>query len=91
MTTKQIIDQMEKEFDEKFVVECPTGINKGRAVLNPIFPEPVMSFFHSYTRTLLESFGEEIIGRDRDEVIGNETYINTIIEIQLRAEQRLKV
>ena len=60
MTTKDILNQMEKEFDEKFVVECPTGINKGRAVLNPIFPEPVMSFFHSYTRTLLESFGEEV-------------------------------
>lgn len=98
MTTKQIIDQMEKEFDEKFWHEealethqpCEYLLNNEDGKCNCQIKD-IKKFIHSYTRTLLESFGEEIIGRDRDEVIGNETYINTIIENQLRAEQRLKV
>ena len=79
MTTAEIIKQMEKELYE-FIASSP-----------PNYPSVWKSLIRSRLRTLLESFGEEIIGRDRDEVIGNETYINTIIENQLRAEQRLKV
>lgn len=61
MTIQQIIDEQMREFDKKFVVECPTGLNKGKEVLNPMFPEPIKSFLSSYTRKLIEALGEEIM------------------------------
>ena len=94
MTTKDIIENMEKSFDERFPGDVATMEEDGihaRITSSLYNRDRLKSFMREYTRTLLESFGEEIIGRDRDEVIGNETYINTIIENQLRAEQRLKV
>lgn len=94
MTTAEIIKQMEKSFDERFPGDVATMEEDGihaRITSSLYNRDRLKSFMREYTRTLLESFGEEIIGRDRDEVIGNETYINTIIENQLRAEQRLKV
>lgn len=92
MTTAEIIKQMEKEFDEEFVVFCPTGKYKGREVLNPIFPEPVISFIRSYTRTLLESFGEEVIGKEdtaTPDGLGDQMAV--LSKNVLRLEQRLKV
>lgn len=94
MTTKDIIENMEKSFDERFPGDVATMEEDGihaRITSSLYNRDRLKSFMREYTRTLLESFGEEIIGRDRDEVIGNETYINTIIENQLRAEQRLKM
>lgn len=81
---------MEKEFDDEFPCLMHFLPNKKSWGYSEV-GDDVKSFMNKSIRTLLESFGEEIVGRDRDEVIGNETYINTIIENQLRAEQRLKM
>lgn len=62
MKIQQLIEEQMREFDKKFVVECPTGLNKGKEVLNPMFPEPIKSFLSSYGRKLIEAVGEEITG-----------------------------
>lgn len=52
MTTKQILDEMEKEFDEKFV--RPDGeIDE--------YADDVKSFIHSFSRKLIESLAEEMM------------------------------
>lgn len=63
MTTKQILDEMEKGFDEQIYCKgemckwckglgtCGSGVN----------PDNAKSFIHSYTRKLIESLAEEII------------------------------
>jgi len=61
MKIQQLIEEQMREFDKKFVVECPTGLNKGKEVLNPMFPEPIKSFLSSYGRKLIEAVGEEIM------------------------------
>ena len=67
MTTKDILNQMEKEFDEKFWHEealeihqpCEYLLNNEDGKCNCQIKD-IKKFIHSYTRTLLESFGEEV-------------------------------
>lgn len=59
MTTKDILNQMEKSFDEKFPEMW--GSNDGREGYDTDIKETVIDFFSSNLRTLLESFGEEIM------------------------------
>lgn len=54
-------DQVDKEFDGKFVVECPTGKNKGKMVLNPIYPEKILDFIHSLRQSDRNTLIEEIV------------------------------
>lgn len=90
MKTKQIIEEMEKEFDDKF--KSREGEETAYAQGWILLPDDIKSFISSYTRTLLESFGEEIIGED--DAIPSE-YVPGFevdsIRDELRAEQRLKV
>ena len=84
---------MEKEFDEKFPCLMHFLPNKKSWGYSEV-GDDVKSFIYSYTRTLLESFGEEIIGKDdKDEgdwksIYGkDEQYRRNSI----RDRQRLKV
>lgn len=61
MTIKQTIDQMEKEFDELFVGE-KSYPRKG------LYTERIRVFYKDFFRTLLESFGEEIINKLEEDV-----------------------
>lgn len=94
MTTKQIIDQMEKEFDEKFPGDVVTMEEDGthaRITSSLYNRDSIKDFINKSIRTLLESFGEEIIGED--DAIPSE-YVPGFevdsIRDELRAEQRLK-
>lgn len=68
MTTKDILNQMEKEFDEKFWHEealethqpCEYLLNNEDGKCNCQIKD-IKKFIRSYTRTLLEGFGEEMI------------------------------
>lgn len=58
MNTKQIIHEVEKEFDEKFTCGGITGtvaFRKGKDR-----PYEIKKFIHSYTRKLIESVAEEM-------------------------------
>lgn len=59
MTTKQIIQEMEKEFDERFTMQLSKELT---AVTPWATLSEIRAFIKKRTRTLLESFGEEIIG-----------------------------
>ena len=63
MTTKDILNQMEKEFDELTYEEALSSTKTFTMPLQLKDEEEkaIKSFIHSYTRTLLESFGEEIM------------------------------
>ena len=119
MKINQIVDEQMKEFDEKFVLDLTevffgkreklreqgweVGDNGSKILKQSLTPDQVKSFIHSYTRKLIESVAEEIIGEDeteagqiaRDEKLGVQTYYvitaNMKRRNQLRAEQRLKV
>ena len=110
-STKQITEEMEKQFD--CMNERTAGcICKGKMYeqvdcgVHGIYAVKAKSFIHSYTRTLLESFGEEIIGEDEKEnrtlKQGIDYDIHKLLDFgleiariggknNLRAEQRLKV
>lgn len=85
MTTNDILKQMEKEFYDNFV-----SVN---GVLDCHIDE-VIEFGNKFIRTLLESFGEEIIGDDL--LFGHGRMLHFSDEDaesreKLRDEQRLKV
>lgn len=78
MTTNKIIDEMEKELMAQ-MVEGDMDY-KGVSIL-----------IHSYTRKLIKSVAEEIIGDDEDEALDDYELRERESKNQLRAEQRLKV
>lgn len=94
MNTKQIIDEMEKELMAQ-IVEGDMDYKDANILI------------HSYTRKLIESVAEELIGRDQTSIHrGHEIdgayciQCDTFIKVhpmriygrnQLRAKQRLKV
>lgn len=97
---------MEKEFDEKFPGDVVTMEEDGthaRITSSLYNRDSIKDFINKSIRTLLESFGEEVIGEDetevnqiaRDEKLGVQTYYvitaNMKRRNQLRAEQRLKM
>lgn len=105
MNTKQIIHEVEKEFDEKFTCGGITGtvaFRKGKDR-----PYEIKKFIHSYTRKLIEALAEEIIGEERplptyrfekDAPYDVHTAVDLFIEAEretsrelLKDEQRLKV
>ena len=59
MTTKDILNQMEKEFDEKFR-DMKDSWNVD-VVGYDVTKQDIKSFYLKHIRTLLESFGEEIL------------------------------
>ena len=81
MTTKDILNQMEKEFESRFstyrFLSKPTLsemiVNDGTQIDERKPEEIVKSFIHSYTRTLLESFGEEMI-KEGERVVDGGAY-----------------
>lgn len=80
MTTKDILNQMEKELYE-FIASSP-----------PNYPSVWKSLIRSRLRTLLESFGEEIIGEDENiRFLSKISTERSRAKNQLRDEQRLKV
>lgn len=92
MNTKQIIKQMEKEFDKEFPSRTPLYLGYPRFNRIPRVDD-VKSFIKSYTRTLLESFGEEIIPTEFKLKGRDEAYIRGFNDGHKYAvgEQRLKV
>lgn len=63
MTTKDIIENMEKSFDERFPGDVATMEEDGihaRITSSLYNRDRLKSFMREYTRTLLESFGEEV-------------------------------
>ena len=63
MTTAEIIKQMEKSFDERFPGDVATMEEDGihaRITSSLYNRDRLKSFMREYTRTLLESFGEEV-------------------------------
>lgn len=78
MKINQIVDEQMKEFDEKFVLDLTevffgkreklreqgweVGDNGSKILKQSLTPDQVKSFIHSYTRKLIESLAEEIIG-----------------------------
>lgn len=63
MTTKDIIENMEKSFDERFPGDVATMEKDGihaRITSSLYNRDRLKSFMREYTRTLLESFGEEV-------------------------------
>ena len=94
MTTKDILNQMEKEFDEKFVYGEKWKTYREGNSPSMYKPKHIKSFIRSYIRTLLESFGEEIIGEEKEDKFyspGEIEVYNGVVRNILRAEQRLKV
>ena len=103
MNTKQIIDEMEKEFDETIGTEI--GTQEWAYFTDQ--KKVIKSFIHSYTRKLIESLAEEIIGEERplptyrfekDAPYDVHTAVDLFIEAEretsrelLKDEQRLKV
>ena len=60
MKTKQINEQMEKDFDEKFIYE--EGYRGGSwRFISVDNSKEIKSFIHSYTKSLLTAFAEEVI------------------------------
>ena len=95
MITHEIIQQMERELK--------SNLEQLMLAKHETRNERIVALFHSYTRKIVESVAEEIIGEDeteagqiaRDEKLGVQTYYvitaNMKRRNQLRAEQRLKV
>ena len=96
MTTAEIIKQMEKSFDERFPGDVATMEEDGihaRITSSLYNRDRLKSFMREYTRTLLESFGEEIIG-ESENISGSTDYRiswGLLGRNKLKAEQRLKV
>lgn len=94
--TKDIIKQMEKEFrNTKF---ARSGGSCFECCEYEEMWDDLIVFIKDYTRTLLESFGEEIIGKDDEEVVyWREKFRDLEAECDnssrnyLRSEQRLKM
>lgn len=90
---------MEKEFDKRF-----SNGGKGEQwggywedvdmFISTVKIEDVRAFIHSYTRKLIESVAEEIVGEEKEDEFyspGEIEVYNGIVRNILRAEQRLKV
>ena len=79
MNTKQIIENIEKEFDERFheiyAKETKKHIGGGEFYVNYIVDknDEIKDFIRSYTRTLLEAFAEEVIGENETAVLVRKT------------------
>ena len=82
MNTKQIIENIEKEFDERFheiyAKETKKHIGGGEFYVNYIVDknDEIKDFIRSYTRTLLEAFGREIIGQAGKNYMEWREYVN---------------
>lgn len=89
-TAKEIIKEMEKEFDKKFIVFPEEDIVDGFSA------KELRVFLRQFARTLLEAFGEEVIGEDTYHTITDPDRIDAGKKAphpynDHRAEQRLKV
>lgn len=79
MNTKQIVENIEKEFDERFheiyAKETKKHIGGGEFYVNYIVDknDEIKDFIRSYTRTLLEAFAEEVIGENETAVLVRKT------------------
>ena len=102
MNTKQIIQNMEKEFDEKFPGDVTTMEEDGlhvRITSSLYNRVRLKAFIEDRTRTLLESFGEEIIptefklkGRDEEYIRGfNDGHKYAVGEQRLKVKEILEV
>lgn len=86
MNTKQIIQNMEKEFDRQFVKYNGRYIEDSFIDPNGLVG-PVRKFIKEYTRSLLSAFAEEVIGENEEKDFPD--YI--LPRNDLRQDQRLKV
>lgn len=103
MTTKQIIDQMEKDINIRIqgLILYTQELRGDSPIDNPYYRNHMKLIYESLEssiRTLLESFGEEIIGKDDEEVVyWREKFRDLEAECDnssrnyLRSEQRLKM
>lgn len=99
MTLQQTIEKMEKEFDEQFPGDVTTMEDDGlhvRITSSLYNRARLKAFIQDRTRTLLESFGEEIIGEDEVKKIPKDfesfnLEMPKYVRTSLRIQQRLKV
>lgn len=98
--TKDIIKEMDKGFDERFTYDAAKMGEDGGPfkIVDSLYSrEKFKSFINSYTRTLLESFGEEIIGSNEDvsgwygTSFANDGLGDKGTRNELRIQQRLKM
>jgi len=67
MTINQILDEQMKEFDERFPGDVTTMEEDGlhaRITSSLYNRDSLKSFIHSFSRKLIESLAEEILGSD---------------------------
>ena len=92
MTTKDTINKMEKELDEMSEKITDYGYNDEFGYYSD-WKDGVSPIIKASIRTLLESFGEEIIG-ESENISGSTDYRiswGLLGRNKLKAEQRLKV
>jgi nitrogenase molybdenum-iron protein alpha/beta subunit len=84
MTTKQIIQEMEKELaKDKWSAECIGSVSD--------YIEGIDEIVKPHLRKLIQAVSEEIIGEDEDEALDDFELKERWSKNLLRAEQRLKV